>query len=305
MENELSKLARTAASQHGLLTVQQLRGAGIDAALTNRLVRSQALDVVRRGLYRCGDTPPFWEQAVLAACLVPGTLVAASHLTAANVWGMWTTDEIHVAVRYPAKLTHPGAQVHRSRDLTTDDVVYIDRVPVTRPSRTLVDLGLCLPENEVRRAVEHAVAIGRADRSELWRIRIAVGRQGRNGAGVMGRVLARLPKIASLAESGPEVRLLTLLTEAGLPQPALQYPVARHRAQLPSRHRLPRRQTGDRIRRRTVSLLRFGPGSRRRPTSDPGVCGMDRHADQEGRSRHPRRNHPQDSPPLDHSSSVL
>lgn len=219
-------LARMAARQHGLLSNRQIQETFASRSAPKRL---QSAGLVERRGHRvyalCGSLPS-WEADILALCLATDRLVVASHRSALRLWGMRSVDdEVEVSIRYPGSLSVAGAVVHRIRDLTQHDFTYIDAVPVTTPARTLCDAGLVFPDAEVERLAQHALAKEIVTPDELWRFRRRVGRQGRNGVGVLDRVLRRLPPDVSCADSGPEIEMASLCRRFGLPEPAWQHRV--------------------------------------------------------------------------------
>jgi hypothetical protein len=187
--------------------------------------RRGELELVRRGLYGLPGRKDSYRQRVAAACLHPAS-PAASGLTATHLWTLWQEPElIEVTVRAPRKIRIDGITVHRSADIRAEDVTVLDGIRVTTPTRTLVDLGRVLPETEVARVLHHALTVGLVDPVRLMQMRIEVGEHGRNGAGVLGRLLESLPSDAAIHDSGPEFSLRCLLVAAGLPDPVAQWPV--------------------------------------------------------------------------------
>lgn len=168
----------------------------------------------------------------MAAQLAAGSGAVASHRSALRLWGMRDVhDELELSVPRGRLVDIPGAIVHRSVDLVRVTTTVVEGVPVTTPVRTLIDAGLLFPEREVQRLTEHAIATDLVTPRDLWQMRIHLGRQGRNGVGVMHRVLTALPKDALKTESGKEIATMRLLRDAGLPAPVPQLPiiVAGHR----------------------------------------------------------------------------
>jgi len=234
--NSLDRLGPTAASQLGLLTRRQLLGAGFDNNAIEAAVRSGDLYRARRGVYATAPVDGSRHQRIVAACLLSNTWAAASHLCAASLWDLWTSDQIEISIPHPAKASVPDVTVHRSRDLDRAHVTRIDRVPVTTPTRTICDLGLVLPEFEVHRVLDHALAIGLVDVDEVAVLRKRIGRPGRNGAGMIRRAIESRPAGIEAAESGPEIALLRVLATSALPEVHPQYwidtPGGRFRADL-------------------------------------------------------------------------
>lgn len=223
---DLTGLARKAASQHGLLSTAQIVELASSRRAPADLVETGILERVRRGVYRMAGAPVSYESEVMVVCLSTSRLVVGSHRTSLRLWDFRSVDdEVEVSVRYPANVTAPGAIVHRSRDLTEHDFTFINAIPVTTPARTLCDAGLIFPEDEVMRMTHHGIARGLVTAADLWAYRRRVGRQGRNGVGVLDRVLRSLPPNIAAAESGPEIEMARMFVDHGLPEPVCQHPV--------------------------------------------------------------------------------
>ncbi len=215
-----------ASRQHGLLTRRQLLRLGVAARTVTDWQQRGRLVSMHRGVYRLAGVPVSWEQSLCAALLYLGPYAAASHRSALRLWEMRTIDDvIEVSVPASCRAAPIGVIVHRSVDIDRAAITSIDGVRVTTPIRTLVDAGLVLSERTVGRLTHHAIASGLVSIPETWQLRWDLSRRGRSGVGVMHRILDALPADAGKAESGPEIALTSVLTDAGLPRPSLQHPV--------------------------------------------------------------------------------
>jgi hypothetical protein len=122
--------------------------------------------------------------------------------------------EVLVPHRYRS---HPGLIVHEGR---TDEVVRVGGLRVTSALRTAWDLARRLPRVEAVVALDALARVGGFDPADLLARREA--RPGARGC----RSLDDVVRFADpRAESPPETRLRLLLVDAGLPWPAVQYPV--------------------------------------------------------------------------------
>ncbi len=219
-------LVALAGRQFGVLAADQLEAAGLSPSQVTYRVRQGWFCRLAGGVVVLAGSTDCWERRVCAAALAAGPLGAASHRSAARLWGMRSVDdEVEVSVRYPRHLRLPGAVVHRSVDLVAGDLTWVEGIPTTTIERTVVDLGLIFPEEEVMRILRHAIATGAVSRHDVLRIRRRVGKPGRNGPGVAGRCLDRLPAFAEETESGNEVLFLEICERFFLPLPDRQVPV--------------------------------------------------------------------------------
>jgi very-short-patch-repair endonuclease len=162
----------------------------------------------------------------MAATLAPGPQRVASHRSALRLWGLRSRDDaLEVSVRRPATGALSGIVVHRSVDLEPCDITECDNVALTSVARTLCDAGLIFPATEVQRLVDHAIATEMVTATKLRRVRERVGEHGRNGVIKLDAAVDGLPAGAAATDSGPEIALLRVIEDAGLPAPTLQHPV--------------------------------------------------------------------------------
>lgn len=79
----------------------------------------------------------------MAAVLACGEGALLSHRSAASLWKLTRPQrgEIHVTVPgHGGRAGHAGVKLHRSTTLTDADLSERDGIPVTSPSRTIIDL---------------------------------------------------------------------------------------------------------------------------------------------------------------------
>jgi very-short-patch-repair endonuclease len=136
---------RLAASQHGLVTVADLRDAGFSPRMIHRRVQKGRFALVHRGVYRVG-VGHFPLQAQMAAVLACGPEAVLSHRSAAALWGLLPDPDAsasppHVSVpRSRRGVTTPNVVSHRPTRLPDEDRTVREGIPVTTPVRTVLDL---------------------------------------------------------------------------------------------------------------------------------------------------------------------
>ena len=219
------RVAALFARQLGLVTRQQALAAGMTAAQIENRVATGRWVVVRRGVYALAGVPPSADQAVLAATLAAGRDAAASHLTAARLWGMRfpTPVEIHVTTRPGALLRLDGVRHHRSATLHAHDLARRGPISVTSPARTIVDCSGSAPEAVLEEVIDDC------ERRKLVRIddlaacvdRIATGPGRRPTIAIRSAVSERLP----VGDSPAEKRLVRDLVRRGVEMPVLGHVV--------------------------------------------------------------------------------
>jgi predicted transcriptional regulator of viral defense system len=152
-------LARLAANQHGVVSLDQLRSIGIGPEAISRRVRAGRLHRVHRAVYAVGhhrlSPEGKWKAAVLACG--PGAVL--SHRPAAALWTLLSTQPPYPEVTVPGhggRRKRKGIRVHRSASLHPAHTTFRLGIPVTTPARTLADLRRCATADELREARRQA-----------------------------------------------------------------------------------------------------------------------------------------------------
>jgi very-short-patch-repair endonuclease len=115
--------------------------------------------------------------------------------------------------------------VHESKVIDHWDLRVVDGIPSTSPERTLLDLGAVVGPSLVELAVDDALRRELVSRATLEAALGRLGRSGRNGAGVLRRVMELRGWSLGATASYKETRLLQLLRRQGLPDPTPQFEV--------------------------------------------------------------------------------
>lgn len=224
----MGTLHEIAARQHSSFTAEQATRCGMSPDALFRGVRRKELIRLHTNVFAFAGSPETWERSMLAACLAAGPLAVASHRAAARIWKLVEPGDeiIEITVPYPLSPELRGVVVHRSRDLVSDQTTVRNRLPVTNPLRSMVDLAAVLPPDKVEDALDaglrwpslFSVAAVEATLNQL------AGR-GRSGAGVLRKVLEDRVLGNAVSDSDLEKRMARLLKKAGLPQAVFHYVV--------------------------------------------------------------------------------
>jgi hypothetical protein len=192
-----------AAREWGVLSVAELRACGLSDHAVAARRRAGALHRVHRGVYAVGYRGLTMRGRFLAAVKAAGERAVLSHVSAAALWELLPYDparEPDVIALHARRL--PGITVHRTRN--SPPAIRYDRIPVTTPARTLIDLSSVLPSKPLRRAVREALAHRRI---------------------TLADAAAIVPGGDQPTRSHLEDAVLDLIEQAGLPTPQVNEPL--------------------------------------------------------------------------------
>jgi hypothetical protein len=215
-----------AASQHGLVTRQQLRKSGLTDAMIDGLLARGLLVRVHRGVFRVAGVPVTWRQSMLAACLAGGPAAVASHRAAGALWGLEGVEErVEITVPGSRLPRMSGVLRHRTLSLSHADITTLEGIRVTRPARTIIDCAAVIPASQLAIALDDSLSRGLLVPAHIRRRLVVAGTQGRPGAATLLRLLDERPEGRALAHRAFERLLFQLLSTSGFPRPQPHYPV--------------------------------------------------------------------------------
>lgn len=152
------RLARLAASQHGAISREQLRAAGMGDGAIDYAVNLGRLHRVFRGVYALGSPLRDQRGHLRAATLACGLGTVVSHRSAAALLGLIDKEPVVIDVIAPGSRGRgiDGVRFHRVRAPRPEEVGTVDGIPCTSPARTLVDLAGTVGDWTLRSAFERA-----------------------------------------------------------------------------------------------------------------------------------------------------
>lgn len=221
------RLATAAEETYGVFTTAHAVIAGLSARAQDRRQSSGRWVRLHRGVFRLAGSPLSWRGSLLAACWAGGFRAAASHRSAAELWELpgRRTDLVEIVCPRWRRAQHDGLIVHETRALTDLDLTVVDGVPVTTAARTLLDLGAVCGPRTVEMALENALRRDLVTIRSLRPMLARLGRQGRNGAGVLRALVEERDPDQAPTESEMETKLLQVLRTHGLPKPVPQFQI--------------------------------------------------------------------------------
>lgn len=216
-----------ASKQHGAIARWQLIRL-VSRRAIDRAVESGELIRAAPAVYVIAGSPRTWKQRLMVAVLDAGPGACVSHRAAAVLLGVARLGAQEVVeITSPRTRTHrlDGVIVHRLLDLSDEHVMVVDGIPCTGYLRTLVDIGAVERWWEVRDMLERClsgrhISIGGAE----WAV-TRHSRRGRNGVGVLRRVLDDRALFREMPDSVLEARMARIFQHYGLPPAEFQFVV--------------------------------------------------------------------------------
>jgi hypothetical protein len=223
MDAHLARFEQELSSQHGLVTLDQLRAGELHDSTTRRLVRRKVLRRMRPRVFGLVGAIESWERGLLAVVLSVDSSVA-SHSSAARLWQFEPRpeDRYEITVGRDRHLSMRGVVVHRSGTIGQPDVSQRDGVPCTSFERTLSDCSTLLNERQLGRALDDGLRRGVVALRKLHscseRIESGPGRHMSSVRTLLGeRGVGFDP-----GGSRSELDLLDVFRRAGIPEPVQQ-----------------------------------------------------------------------------------
>ena len=216
---------RFASAHHGVYRAADAERLGLTRWQVTRRVEQGRATRRGKGIYVVTGAPQSKQQDLLVAVWRTGGV--GSHRSAAHLLGMWELEpgEPEVTVPFGAAHEFDRTIVHRSRDLARSRTVLISGIPVTNPTRTLVDIGQVIAPADLEAMVHLALHRRLTHIDRLIAEYFSISRHGRQGAGPIGELLRTIDPSMGPAESKLELVLLDILDEQGLPPPVRQHVV--------------------------------------------------------------------------------
>ncbi|CAN5637133.1 DUF559 domain-containing protein [soil metagenome] len=239
---------RIAERQHGVVTLDQLREAGLTRQMVRLRVRKGRFAPLHRGVYQVG--PRLSARAdEMAAVLACGGRAVLSHRSAAALWGLlpWphtagSPESIprEVSVfRSDRGAADAGVLAHRVTTFGPDDRTIREAIPVTTAARTILDIATLVARRPgtaegdplppvAHRDLERVVA--RAEReglAALADVRARLDASPRWPGSVLLREILDVEGGPAFTRSEAEARFLELVRSADLPPPQTNTRVGR------------------------------------------------------------------------------
>jgi very-short-patch-repair endonuclease len=213
------RLAAVADAQNAQISSPQLAAIGFTIAMIRTRVEAGRLRRRHQGVYAVGHALDVALGNETAALLAVGPPVAAAFGSAAFLWGLLLSPppEAEVVVAAPrSSRSRRGIRIHRSTTLTAKDVQLHHGLPITTPTRTLLDLAATRPQRELERALDEAL---HRRLTSPTKIRDAIARTPTHPGTRPLTALLDPDRARGTTRSELEQRMLAIIRAAALPDP--------------------------------------------------------------------------------------
>ncbi|MEN8041404.1 MAG: type IV toxin-antitoxin system AbiEi family antitoxin domain-containing protein [Actinomycetota bacterium] len=223
-------LASMAATQYGVFTRKQAVAAGVSERSISDRMSSGTYRRIQPGVYAIAGAPEQWHRDVVAAVFAATEPAAASHRTAAYLWGLTDRrpDTIEIVSRRHTRVKRGDHQVRESKDLRSSDIVVVDGIPATTAVRTVVDMGASAPVWLVATCLDTGLRKGLFDIWEVQRFIMRVAAKGRNGIGTIRPLVEERLTWEGITESDLEDLLRRVVSATPYPMPECQWVIENH-----------------------------------------------------------------------------
>lgn len=229
MTNTERRIAALSTGQLGAFNRAQATDAGLSNRQLRSRVRSGSLVQTGPNSFRVAGAPTTLRSQLVELLLDVGEPVWVCGPTAAALHGFsgfTLRRPFHIVLDAKRNVRRNGAVIHRSEQLDPIDREQLDEIPITSPTRTLIDLARHASPAQLTEAIEQAFADGLVTEDHLHRRIANLRSKGRYGIPLLLSVLERR-EITRGGDSWLEREYLSLLHRAGVRRPETQVVLAR------------------------------------------------------------------------------
>jgi predicted transcriptional regulator of viral defense system len=220
------EIAKLATRQHGVVEFQQLIEIGLSEDAIQRRVASGRLHQIHKGVYAVGHRALTRRGEMMAAVLACGPGALLSHWSAAELWEFLPRKRALIdVVRRTNCKKRKGIIPHRGANLAPDRAMR-HGIPVTSPSRTLLDIAAIATPKQLAEAIEAAERSGWLNAKEMRRL---IARNPRRpGVKALKAALAAYDPMMRRTRSILERDFLRECERRGIPKPISNETVEGH-----------------------------------------------------------------------------
>lgn len=228
-----AQVAKLAGKQFNRISRAQLLSLGLSAPVIHRRVASGQYVIVEEGVLAIAPVLEHDPWGVWSGATLTSPRSVLYRKSAGAAWGFWGLPRVRETIVRPGSggpRRHGRILVYRSGTLS-GDCTTLRGIPITQPSRTLLDLACEVSARALARSVREAVRLGLTSTREIGD---TIGAH-RGGRGVR-RLASTIARYSGLpierARSGAEIRAMETLRDADFALPRLNIDIAGEEADL-------------------------------------------------------------------------
>jgi very-short-patch-repair endonuclease len=223
-------LMKYVADNGGVVTRSEVIALGLSPRTLSRRVATGQLVSAARGVFVLPGVS--WDERAQLRAATARLDAVASHESAARLHGVDGLDPRRVAVSVPVRKSNRflGVIVHQLTDLEESEIVILDGIPTTDPTRMIIELAAVLPANLLASVTDQVVRMRLTTYRRIADRLESLARRGKPGVRKLRTVLEPRLGGAHTSDSELETRLFELLRTSGIPVPVTQFrpPWLRH-----------------------------------------------------------------------------
>src|SRR4051794_16678076 len=222
------RLGRLAADHHGVVTTRMAEDAGLHRDVLRRRAAIGMLEQVDDLTFRVAGAPVTWAQRALLACHAAGPDAVLSHRCAASAWRLDGFGQAPIELTVPRWLRRERRRntiVHESTDLAPFDCRTHEGLPVTSPTRTLIDVAAVTGAHRLEQGIEDALRRRLCTTEELAQRFTQLARRGKRGVARLRPLLEERVGETVPTQSMLERRLVQIIDRLPIDPPVRQHPV--------------------------------------------------------------------------------
>ena len=222
-----ARLALLISRQGGAFSFAQALRLGYTRATISRRLRRGAWVRIHPGVYSLGGTAPTRLLKLWASVLAAGDDAVVSHESAALLHGAERLPSSPITLTNPHGCHHrlDGVVVHQIDDLAAAHRTRTNGLPVSKPARTVVDLGATCSIDTIGQVADDLVRMGRTSYGAIASVLAQLARPGKPGLERVAQMLEARADGYVPPHSELERALFATLEAGGLPAPVRQLPL--------------------------------------------------------------------------------
>lgn len=226
MSTAWRNLATTRREQHGIFNRKQAMAAGYRRSTIDSKVRSGEWVSLHPGVYCEAGMPQSWLRD-MSAVVMWAQPACASGRAAAFLHRLpgFEEPEFEVVTTNRRITSRCGIKVHHTNRLPRDQIERVQSIRCTSVERTVLDLCGIVGRRRAAIALDHSLSRGMSTLGSFDFCLFLVARRGRNGCGVLRKLLQERWDLSRVPESPLETIIFEQLASSGLPLPVPQFEI--------------------------------------------------------------------------------